>query len=216
VTQSPVPRAPFARARVPPIRRPEPAPGRASAPPAWAEPLFAFIERVDRRYLRIRPIRREGVSGISFKHHHGPDERLRDGIVVRNGDLVGHIHFDNRRIAAGIARGLPWLTRQARLDGIALARWASRQSPERRPVAYYGATILWPLLARWGAEVRDREQTNRVKWEDWYLRGTLRRWAPDGMRRLELGRGDLRTRDCWMSAAELDRRYGPERVATAS
>lgn len=203
----------LARARfgLPRIRRPEPAPDRDAAPPAWAEPFFAFFERVDRRRLGIRPIRRRGISGLSFVRYHGPEVVLRDGTVIRAGDRLGNLHIDNARVLEEVAAGAG----QARIaaigrdDGRAIARWARRQPPEQRPVAYYGATILWPLMRRLGAEVREREQTNRVKWEDWYLRGVLRRWSRHGMHRLELGRGELRTMECWLSARELERRYGP-------
>ena len=189
---------------------------RADAPPAWAEPLFAFIERVDRRRLGIRRIRRGGISGIAFTRHHGPDVVLRDGTVVRAGELVGNLHLDNSQLARRTTEG--WQMRMLELgreDARALMRWVHRQPPADRPVAYFGATILWPIMRRLGAEVRERPQTRRVRREDWYLRGVLRRWAREGTARLALGRGDLRTMDCWISASEMERRYGGPTPATA-
>jgi hypothetical protein len=215
VTQSPTPRARFA---LPRLHRPEPAPGRDAAPPAWAEPLFAFIERVDRRRLGIRPVRRRGIAGLSLRRHRGPDVVLRDGTRIREGHLIGDIHMDNARIFEEVAAGAGQarLADIGRADARALVRWRRKQPPGQQPVAFYGATILWPLMRRMGAEVREREQTNRVKWEDWYLRGVLRRWSRHGDARLELGRGELRTMECWISAAEFERRYGTEPAVAAA
>ena len=182
---------------------------RSDAPPAWAEPLFAFIERVDRRRLGIRRIRLGGISGLALARHHGPDVVLRDGTVVHAGDIVGNLHLDNAQLAQRTADGWQMqLLELGRQDARALMRWVLRRPAANRPVAYYGATILWPIMRRLGAEIRERPQTRRVRWEDWYLRGVLRRWAKDGAGRFDLGRGELRTMDCWISAAEMERRYG--------
>lgn len=184
---------------------------RGDAPPTWSEPLFALIEEVDRRRLRIRPIRPGGITGVSWRRHRGSDVALRDGTVIRDGDLIADLHLDNRAMAGLTSDG--WQTtvlEHGRNDARTLARWARRQPPQDRPVAYHGMTLLWPMMRRLGAEIHERPRTSRVAWEDWYLRGVLRRWAKGGAQRLAVGHGELRSRDWWISAAELERRYGRE------
>ena len=95
-----------------------------------------------------------------------------------------------------------------RTDLTALAAWASEQPDAKRPVAYFGATVMWPYGRRVGFEIRDRQETFWVRVEDWYLRGLLARWSRSGRGRLRRGHGSLRVREAWLSSRELQRRFG--------
>ena len=134
---------------------------------------------------------------------------LRDGTVVRAGDQAPIIHFDNRRMQQLASSAWPtdaW--RVARSDLRSLAAAHAALPPEERPVAYHGITVLAALTRRAGFEVRERRRTPWVRLQDWYLRSLLARWAPDGRVRLTHGHGPLQTREAWLSARELLRRYG--------
>ena len=180
------------------------------APPARLERILAFIERIDRRRRHIRRIRsRGGILGVELTRWRAAPVTLDDGTRISPGDPVGELHFENRAIER--FDPVAWLTagfEAGRADLVALAGWAERQPPGLEPVAYHGATILWPIARRFGFEIHDRRRTFRVRLEDWYDRGILARWAPAGRDRLRRGRGALLTRDAWLSANELRRRYG--------
>ncbi len=133
---------------------------------------------------------------------------LADGTVVARGDPIGRLHFDNRAVRA-VADGSWAGIGLARADMATLAAWAAGQPLTQRPVAYHGASILWPLAQREGFEVHDRPPTFRVRLEDWYLRGVLAHWSRAGQARLAHGHNPLRTRDIWISAGALQRRFGP-------
>lgn len=181
---------------------------RVAAPPRFLEPFVVLLERVERRRRRIRPIRRGGLVGLEIRRHRGPPVTLRDGTRVAPGDPIGLLHLDNRVVRTVDALGYAIAGRIGRADMAALASWARRQPSGRRPVAYYGETLLWPYAAREGFEARDRRPTLAVRVEDFYLRALMAHWSRDGWRRLERGHGPLRSREVWASDAGIQRRFG--------
>lgn len=180
------------------------------AAPAILDGILAAWERFDRRRRRIRPARPGALVGVELRRHrHGPVQ-LADGTVVRRGDLIGEIHLDNELVRASLAHA-SWmrLMRQGRADLDAVARW-SRSLPEgERPVAYHGATVLWPLAERAGFEIVPRRRTAYVRLDEWFLRWLLVHWSPEGRRRLEQGRSRLRSAEAWLSRRALEARLEP-------
>jgi hypothetical protein len=186
-----------------------------AAPPRIMYPILETWERIDRGRRRVRPIRREGILGLELAAHRGTPVQLADGTLVRPGDLVGEMHVRNERIRdldtrAGLARAF----REARADLRALAVWAGRQPPERRPAAIHGVGITARLAGRMGWEVRPRPRTLWHRVEDWYFRWLMVYWSEGGRARLEHGRGPLSGVDAWLSAPALERLYGAPAAAT--
>ncbi len=183
--------------------------GRRPVTPRLLEPFLVRYERLERRRRRIRNVRRGGIIGIEFSRRRRRPVHLADGTVVRPGDLVGEVHLDNERLREVLrAGGEPAAWAVVREDMRALAAWASRMPPERRPVAYHGESILMPLARRVGFETRERPSTAWTRLQDWYLRGVMVRWSREGRRRLREGRGRLRAGVAWMSDGALQRRHG--------
>jgi hypothetical protein len=179
------------------------------APTVLLDPILTLWERADRRRRRIRPIRREGVLGLELTRYTGRPVPLADGSVVLPGDRVGEFHLQNRRISELVrfdATLQGW--REGWQDLHALAAWAERQPPAARPVAYHGATLLWPLARRARFEIRPRPRTWRTRLDDWFLRWLMIRWGRDGRSRLERGRGRLFSGDVWLSDRSLRSLYG--------
>jgi hypothetical protein len=152
-------------------------------------------------------IRRGGVAGIEFIRHRGAPFRLRDGTLVSPGDIVGEFHLDNALIRELLPQGHAAILGMGHDDLRSLAAWARQVSPERRPVAYRGESILIPYAKRMGMEVYPRRSTAWTRLQDWYLRGVMARWAAEGRGRLQRGRKGLRSGVAWMSAARLESRY---------
>lgn len=184
----------------------------AAAEPSLAEilidPVLAIWERVDRRRRAIRLIRPGGVLGLEVRRYRGSALTLSDGTIVRPGDPLGLIHFENARLGSLAVEG--WQTvgwREGRADLRQLAAWAREQASRARPVAYTGTTLLWPIARRAGFEVRARRWTRWARIEDAYFRSLLRRWNPPARTRLRRG-GELRSAVVWLSDAALQRRYG--------
>lgn len=190
------------------MRRPA-VPPRRPAAPRLLDPILAAWERYDRRRRGIRPARDGSVVGLELRRHRGAPVTLRDGVTIRNGDLVGELHIDNEH-ASRLATDRGWLEglRIGRGDLAAIAGWAARRPPEERPVAYHAAGLLWPLAARVGFSVRPRRRTAYVRLDEWYARWLMGHWSAAGRARLGRGRGRLRSADAWISGAALDRRFG--------
>jgi hypothetical protein len=181
------------------------------AAPRFLDPVLGTVERIDRWRRRLRPARTDALLWVEERQHGGDPVRLADGTTVRRGDRVCAIHFDNRRLRELSAPA--WQTAAhaaARADLRALAHRHVTLPAGRRPVAYWGATLLTSLTRRAGFEIRERRRTPRVRLEDWYLRSLLVRWSPDGRARLRRGSRALVTREGWLSGSELLRRYGDD------
>lgn len=187
--------------------------GTTAAPPARLDAVMSVVERIDRRRRRIRLIRSEAVLGIELRRHRGAPATLADGTVVRAGDRVGSLHFDNRRmreLTVGGSLGPAWV--QGRGDLAALAAWAAVLPAADRPVAYWGEGLHGAFAARVGFEVRPRPRTWFRRLQDWYFRGLMARWSQKGRRRLEIGRHELHATEYWLSAARLEEVHGQARA----
>jgi hypothetical protein len=197
------------------------APRDASAAPRFLDPILALVERIERGLRHIAPAGPDAVLGIERHRYRGAPVGLADGTTVRLGDPAWIIHFDNRRIwaltDAGRAAGA-W--RAARRDLHRIAEQHAALPATERPVAYTGITVLASLAHRAGFEIRERRRSPWTRLEDWYLRSLLARWARTGRARLGRGHQPLVTREVWLSAEELLRRYAsppprstPQRLA---
>ena len=184
--------------------------GRPAAPPAILDPVFALIERIDRRRRGIRALRPGGVLGIEVRRHRGREVTLRDGSRVRPGDRIVDLHLDNTRVADLWAAGWRVAFGTAQADLRACAAWLVSLPPAARPVALRSGGLLTAGAARVGFEVGPPRGGFMGALEGWYLRGLLVRWSRAGRARLDRGHVALRPREAWLSAAGLLARYGPE------
>lgn len=179
------------------------------AAPRLLDPILAAWERFDRRRRHIRAAREGSIVGLELRRHRGGEVVLADGARVHPGDLIGELHVDNEH-ARALATENGWLEglRIGRGDLVAIARRAAGKPPDVRPVAYHAAGLLWPLAARVGFSVQRRPRSVMVRLDEWYARWLMGHWSAAGRARLGRGRGRLRSADAWISAAELDRRFG--------
>jgi hypothetical protein len=198
---------------VPDPARPRRRPSRPAAP-RLLDPILILYDRFARRRSHIRPVRAGGVLGVQFARHKGDRVELADGSSVDPGHLIGLLHLDNARapeLATGGWQGRGWV--EGRRDLEVLAAWAARQRPEKRPVAYFGATLLGPFARRAGFEVRPRRRTSRARLDDWFMRWLMAHWSPLGRSRLDRGHTGLRSSEVWLSNRSLQRLYGSDENA---
>jgi YkoP domain len=180
-----------------------------SLPPSLLEPILVVAQRVDARLRGIRPMRAGGLMGIEWQRWGGAPMVLDDGTRVVHGDRVGEFHFLNRRAAAVSTPGYQTAAfRMGHDDLRALAAWSAAQPPALRPVAYHGVTIHAAFPRREGWQVRARRRTLRARLDEWYMRWLMGHFAREGRRRLRRGHGALESVEFWLSADDLERRYG--------
>jgi hypothetical protein len=188
---------------------------RPSAPPAALDPIFALIERIDRRRRGIRPLRPNGVLGVEVRRHRGGEVTLRDGTRIRRGDRIVDIHLDNTRITDLWASGWRSTFAVAIADLGACAAWLAGVPGRDRPVAVRCGGLLTVGAARLGFEVGPPRGGFMGALESWYLRGLLVRWSSVGRHRLDQGHEPLRSRESWMSSTCLIERFGPAGAPTS-
>jgi hypothetical protein len=101
-------------------------------------PCLRAIDAVYRRSHHLRPV--APLLHVGIERYEGEDRRFDDGTLLRHGDALGSLHFDNARIAmldpaSRSATGLGF----SRLLFASLFRLAaiSRQDPDFREIQVY-------------------------------------------------------------------------------
>ena len=154
--------------------------------------------------------------------YRGPERRFADGTVLHSGDSIGELHLQNRHVLAiharashPVAAGLTF--RRLLVASLrALARRAAEDPGLGNLRVFHSLTILVTGAERIGFLVGDDGVPARVRALFFHL--LLCRYHAAGFARLPPT--FLPARELWLTAAELQRRYGAEasplmRVGTA-
>ncbi|MFI5271952.1 MAG: MFS transporter [Ktedonobacterales bacterium] len=174
--------------------------------------VWPVYERLWLLFHRVRAIP-EAPSGlllIRFRRYHGRPLTLPDGTVMRRGDRIGELHFDNRAVARIAAQGdalrlLPLLADDLR----ALAAWAQTPAVADNLRALYGYTLLGRAAVRLGFMTRERKRTPLTWLDRFFMIGLLALYNPRGTSRLRQGATySSFPLEVWMSRGELGQRYG--------
>lgn len=156
------------------------------------------------------PILRIGVA-----RYRGRRIALRDGTVVRAGDLIGTLHFHNESVAA-LHDGKPDSVRSGILilRGFerslrALARLSEGHPRYQAVKALTATTILHRGVEHFGFEIRPLS-SGLISWiVSAYERFLLARFHPLGRQRKSQKKFEART--IWVSMKEIRRRYGDDK-----
>jgi len=143
-----------------------------------------------------------------LRPHGGPPVSLGDGAVIKKGDRLVDLHFDNARLLqrVGTAGWNPWRTFPL-IDADLRRLNRLLQSGELPPVrALHGVTMYAAAGPRVGFEVRPVPHTVRWALECFYLIGLLAIYHPDGWREVERMRRNRWPAELWMSREQLARR----------
>jgi hypothetical protein len=178
--------------------------------------LWRAYDATYRWYHRVEDLPGESVVRINVAPHRGRTVALGDGTVVRAGDLVGFIHFNNGRVRAIHER-----TRDPARAGILMRRAFERSleilarlgeaDPRYRTVkAFTALTIFHQGAQRAGFEIFPPRSKLSAKIVAAYGRSLLTRFHPRGAERVRRARF-AEARVLWISRAELFRRYAPAR-----
>ncbi len=179
--------------------------------------LWQRWEPIAMRLWRVRPVRSGSLLQFGASPYRGEAASLRDGTLVRKGDRILHLHFDNRLFAGIAGPGLsrPWaLVEQARKDLDALAEEVA-SGRLGNVQAIRGVTVLAPAASRAGFEVRPLPHNLRWALVRYLSALVMASYHRDGIR--ELDRGLPWPGEVWMSGkALLGRLDEPPRLAAPS
>jgi hypothetical protein len=165
--------------------------------------------------LEDLPTERGTVLRIGVARHRGRPVTLRDGTVVRAGDVVGTIHFHNEAVAA-IHDGKPDAVRSGILilrgyerSLRALARLSEDHPRYQNIKALTALTIFHQGIERFGFETHTLPSGPMSRIVSAYQRFLLARFHPLGTQRGR--RKKLEARAIWVSTREIRRRYGGDK-----
>lgn len=181
-----------------------------------ADRVWRTIEATYGWALGLRVIGDPGTSilRLGLRRHWGRPLTLPDGTPIRRGDRLGELHFRSDIVstllaaAPGPVRGLA-IYRARGLDGlIHLARAVETDPALKEVQAFFGETMLWNTIRRygfWAVPVRGRARRWVVSA---YQRLMVRHYSPAGWASLKRLRA-TESRVVWISRARLLRHYGP-------
>ena len=152
------------------------------------------------------PARSGGLLRYRVERHRGPDRRLGDGTVIRRGDPIVELHFDNRALSEmrRAGRYSTWrAVRELRADLAAIASRAA--AGELGPVvALHGVSLMGAAGGVLGFESVALPHDLRHAFERYFLAGLDAIYHPAGLRRLEGRVRDRWPAEVWMSAAQAE------------
>ena len=176
--------------------------------------LWLKWERLFIRLFRLRPIdEKDPFLRLRIRKYAGSFPiRLEDGEVIRKGDLVAELHFDNEllmRLGAE-SRSIVHLTVQLirRMEELMPRLSELLRRPEYRDVkGLYGVSLINRGPQRFGFTVLDLPKGLYATVTKWYLRVLLAVIHPEGMDRLGTKTELLIPKIIAMSRKELMNRY---------
>jgi hypothetical protein len=176
-------------------------------------PLFRWLmglyDLCWRRVHRVEPV--DALVSLSYQTYRGPTRVIGSRSVIREGDLVAHLHF-NRQCLFGQRSG-PTDSRLAfhfaRLLFASLGQLAQRveagEEPLSRVQALHGVTWFRPHGQRLGFSVERLPDTFLNRMRRLHFRLFLRAFFPD----LERQAADLHPHAFWLPRDQLVQRFRP-------
>jgi len=162
--------------------------------------------------LQDLPTGRGSVLQIGVARYRGRRLSLRDGTVVRAGDLVGTLHFHNKAVAA-LHDGKPDAVRSGILILRAfersmkvLVRLSDEHPRYRAMKAIRATTIFYQAVENLGFDIFPLPFRPAGWIVSAYQRFLLARFHPLG--RARENRKTFESRTVWVSVREIRRRYG--------
>jgi peptidoglycan/xylan/chitin deacetylase (PgdA/CDA1 family) len=176
--------------------------GRRVLQAVWGVWELGF-ERIN-RIERIGDVR--SVLRIGRVTYRGLPATLKDGRMVKEGDVVGELHFRNPQLAAlGAIRSLPLFERAMRELAVLI-----QESPRYRDLeVFFGISVAFRGVRRFGFEVKELGFT---PWRR-FVTGTYLRWVmtvyhPQGLDRLHHRRDQLEPKGIFITRETILARYG--------
>ncbi|MDA8346792.1 MAG: polysaccharide deacetylase family protein [Thermaerobacter sp.] len=176
--------------------------GRRALQAVWGlwESAFEKMNHIE-RLGDVRSVLR--IGRVTYR---GIEAHLKNGRVVKPGDAVGEIHFNNPQLAAlGALRALP-LVDQAMRE---LTRVMVENPRYQKIDVFFGISVAFRGTRRFGFEVVDLDFPPLRK----FLAGTYLRWVmtvyhPQGLERLNHRREQLEPKGVFITRDTLLQRYG--------
>lgn len=182
--------------------------------------LWELWERLFARLYRVQSIEGSEAGGVlrwNPRRYRGASFTLDDGTVVRDGDIIGELHFNNERVMeiaknaeneAGAALGVARALTESLAD-LARALEEGRIGPEVK--CFWGLTFFHRGAERFGFQVEPVRGFYRREVIGRFEKLVLSMYHREGARRLSRGRAGLVPMEVWLSRSTLAKRYGGDR-----
>ncbi len=174
-------------------------------------------EKLFARLYHVRSVGGSGGHGVlrwNPRRYKGADFTLADGTVVRNGDVIGEIHFDNDRVlelsrGAASEGGAALAVMRAVAEGLGdLARAVKSGEIGPEVKCFWGLSMFHRGAERLGFQVEPVRGFYRREIVGGFEKLVISVYHPEGLRRLTRGRAGLVPREIWLSRTTLEERYG--------
>jgi peptidoglycan-N-acetylglucosamine deacetylase len=171
--------------------------------------VWTWWDALLHRRQRLEAPRPGAMACYTRGRRHGAPVVLRDGTVIKPGDVVLEMHINNRQqLAQSMGGRTPWQRLAAtRADMRALAELVA--SDALGPVvALHGVTLVGGIPRLLGFEIHPLPRTWQWALFRYFMIGEEAIYHPTGLARLDRPRERRWPVECWMSRSSLLRQHG--------
>jgi hypothetical protein len=165
-------------------------------------------ERLTTWWWQLQPVRPDGVFRYHLRAYHGPPILLADGTLVRPGDRLVELHFDNRRLLrlATAPDWTPFVATRLMAEDLRILDRLLAEGKLPEVVALHGVTLFARAGRRLGFETRPLPRTPGWGLVRYFMVGLLAVYHPQGWEAAERMRRTAWPGELWMSRARLQAR----------
>lgn len=174
--------------------------------------LWQVWEFTFAKLARLKPVGSNNLFRLAVRKHRGQVMQLPDGTLLKPGDEIGELHFDNIRLqkinttARSIEQVGVKLLREARKSLPLLARVVAQDPSYQRVKAFVGITMIYRGSAKLGFYIYDLSPMSRPV-VTWYQRWLLFLLHPGGLAHIKRQWDKLVPKKIIISKKELFARY---------
>lgn len=185
--------------------------GRSGGGHAWGVlSVWLWWERFTNWRAKVRPISPDSFLCYAMSHYSGKDRALGDGTVLRKGDTIIELHFNNAFITRLIVEGrfTPWrgLRLAARDIDVLQRRVVAGELGDVR--ALHAITLFAPTGARIGMELRRLPHTPYWGLVRYFMVGLIALHHPEGWKHASRSSASMWPGELWLGIASMRRRAG--------
>jgi hypothetical protein len=170
--------------------------------------VWIWWDRMLQRRWKLELVRPDGIMRYRLMRHPGRELTLKDGTLIKHGDLLVEVHFDNARLMSGLegVRDAPFHTLERIEKDFAVLSGEILEGKLGPVRAMYAATLFSVPARRVGFELHPVPHTLGWSLRRYFLIGLIPIYQQDGWKQFDRMRRTRWPAELWMSVKTMRER----------